>query len=177
MKRLSVILTVVGIAILAAGIGWEVASPWWTLRNMRDAARERDGERLAGYVDFPRVRADLREQLIAAADKRIPVAAIQAIVGKHAVDRVVDRAIKAIVSPEGLRVALEVPPQRKNSSAESSGAAAKKSCGMTRESLDRFRVRCAKLPTGSGDLVFEREGFGWRLVGTDLPDDDGASVS
>lgn len=177
MKRRSVFLAIAVVAILAAGIGWELASPWWTLKNMRDAARERNSERLASYVDFPRVRADLREQLIAAANKRIPVAAIQAIVGKHAVDRVADRAIKPIVSPEGLRLALDVAPQGTKSSDEPSGAAAKSSCGMTRESLDRFRVRCAKLPTGSGDLVFEREGFGWRLVGIDSPDDGAAAAS
>jgi len=176
MRRRSIILAIVIVVTLAATVTWEVASPWWTLKSMRDAARARDSEQLASYVDFPRVRADLHDQLIAAANKRIPVAAIQAIVGKHAVDRVADRAIKLIVSPEGLRLALDVAPQGKGANGEGSGAA-RNSCGMTRESLDRFRVRCAQLPTGRGDLVFEREGFGWRLVGIDLPEDDGASVS
>ena len=175
MRRRSTVLAIVIVATIAAIITWEVASPWWTLKGMRDAARARDSERLASYVDFPRVRADLHDQLIAAAGERIPVAAIQAIVGKHAVDRVADRAIKLIVSPEGLRLALDVAPQGKGANGEGSGAA-KDSCGMARDSLDRFRVRCAHLPTGSGDLVFEREGLGWRLVGIDLPDDFGARI-
>jgi len=138
---------------------------------MRNAARAGDSDRLAGYIDFPRVRSDLHDQLIAAADKRIPLAAIQEIVGKHAVDRVADRAIRTIVSPEGLRVALDVASQGRSASDASSGAAATKSCGMKREGLNRFRIRCAKLLTGRGDLTFEREGLGWRLVGIDLPDD------
>src|SRR5690349_4173100 len=132
MKRRPVFFAIAVATILAAGIGWQVASPWWTLKNMRDAARKRDSERLASYVDFPRVRSDLHDQLIAAADERIPVAAIQAILGKHAVDRIADRAINLIVSPEGLRVALDVAPQGKSSSGESAGPAAKSSCGMTR---------------------------------------------
>lgn len=176
MRRRSIVLAIAIVAIIAAAITWEIASPLWTLKNMRDAARARDSERLASYVDFPRVRAGLHDQLIDAADKRIPISAIQAIVGKRAVDRVVDRAIKVIVSPEGLGLALDVAAQGKGANGEDSDAA-RNSCGMTRESLDRFRVRCAQLPTGRGDLVFEREGLGWRLVGIDLPDGDADAAS
>jgi len=55
------------------------------------------------------------------------------------------------------------------------GAAARK-CGVKRDGFSHFRLRCAKLPNGEGDLVFERRGLGWVLVGIDLPKDYGAAI-
>lgn len=164
MRRRSILLGTIVIAVVASSIAWEVASPWWTLKNMRDAAAAQDSDRLASYVDFPRVRTGLREQLIDAADKRVPARAFEALLGKHRVDRVVDRVIDSLVSPQSLRIALDAADKRSES-----GGSAKPACGMKRESLDQFRLRCAQLSIGQADLEFEREGFGWRLVGVDLP--------
>ena len=111
MSRRAVIIAIVVVAVLASGIAWEVASPWWTLKDMRDAAKAGNGDRLASYVDFPRVRADLREQLIDAANEKIPARAFEAILGKHRVDRIIDPVINAIVSPKSLQVALDVAPK------------------------------------------------------------------
>ena len=164
MSRRSLALAITAVVLLALAVTWEVASPWWTLREMRDAAAARDTEKLATYVDFPRVRIDLREQLIGAADKRVPARAFEALLGKHRVNRVVDRVIDNLVSPESLRIALDAAAKR----SEDRGSP-KPTCGMKRESLDQFRLRCAQLPTGQADLEFERERLAWRLVGIDLP--------
>ena len=171
MRRLSILLATVVVVIVASGLAWEIASPWWTLRNIRDAATERDSEKLASYVDFPRVRADLREQLIDAADRRVPARALEAVIGKRSVDRLIDPVIDAVVSPNSLKVALDVAPK-----ADAPKDAAKGACGMKREGFERFRVRCARLPDGPGDLVFERHGFGWKLVGIDLADEYGIRI-
>ena len=47
---------------------------------------------------------------------------------------------------------------------------------MKREDLSHFSVRCAKLANGQADLRFERQGFSWKLVGIDLPDEYGARI-
>ena len=60
---------------------------------------------------------------------------------------------------------------------KSPATSADRKCGMHRESLERFRLRCAQLAGVRADLIFEREGLGWRLVEIDLPDSDGAKVS
>ena len=171
MRRRAVLFAAVAVAIVASGLAWEIASPWWTLKNMRDAAAAQDSERLASYVDFPRVRDDLREQLIDAANRRVPARAFEAILGKRRVDRIIDPVIDAVVSPQSLKVALDMAPN-----AEEPKSDAKRACGMKREGLGHFRVRCARLPNGPGDLEFERRWFGWKLVGIDLPDEYGARI-
>ena len=173
MSKRSFRFTLLAAALIALAAAWEVVSPWWTLKGMRDAARARDSERLASYIDFPRVRSDLRDQLIGLAGKKLPVPGYEAFVRRYGSGRIIDPIVDVIVSPEALRVALLIAPR---SSAGGSGPAAKRTCGMKRESLGRFRVRCARLPNGEADLVFERSGFGWRLVGVDLPGDYGSAV-
>ena len=165
-------LVLLAVALIAVAIGWEVASPWWTLKNMRDAARAGDSDRLASYIDFPSVRSGLREQLIALADRKRPAPAYEAFGRKYGAGLIIDPIVDVIVSPNALRVALIVAP-----SSGSTDAGAKRSCGMKRDGLERFRVRCARLSNGQADLVFERRGLGWRMVGIDLPDDYGDAVS
>ena len=171
MSRRSLILAIIAIAFLALAATWEIASPWWTLKNMRDAAAAQDSEKLASYVDFPRVRADLREQLIDAANRKIPARAFEAIVGRRSVDRVIDPVIDVMVSPKSLNIALDVAPKVDGPKGDR-----KRACGMKRQGLEHFRVRCAQLPDGPGDLVFERRAFGWKLVGIDLADDYGTQI-
>jgi hypothetical protein len=168
MSKRLVLLVVALVAIVAA---WEVASPWWTLRNMRDAARARDGERLSSYIDYPRVRSNVRQQLMGLADAR-GASPLESFVRRVGASLVVDPAVDAIVSPKALRLAFIVGPENKRNVDAADGK-----CGMTRESLDRFRVRCARLAKGRADLIFEREGLGWRLVAIDLRDKYGATVS
>jgi len=170
MRRRWILIAIVAAAVLASGIAWEVASPWLTLKGMRDAARASDSDRLASYVDFVRVRADLRRQVIRHVDGRFPGHSLEAVVARKGVRLVVDPIVDVIVSPESLKVALEFAPK-----SEGSGAA-KQPCGMKREDLSHFRVRCAQLPNGLGDLKFERQGFGWKMVGIDLLDDYGARI-
>ena len=172
-KRASCIV-VLAVAVVALGAAWEIASPWWTLKSMRDAARARDSERLASYIDFPRVKSDLRDQLIALADRKRPAPAYEAFVRRYGAGLIIDPIVDVIVSPKTLRVALLITSKASGRGTESG---AKQQCGMTRESLGRFRVRCAQLPNGKADLIFERRGLGWRLVGIDLPDDYGATIS
>ena len=163
----AVLLSVAVVVVLDA------ASPWWTLKNMRDAAVARDSERLATYIDFPRVRSNLREQLVSLADAKGPSPAYEAVLRRVGVRSIIDPIIDVIVSPEAMRVALMVAPSR---SSETRADGATESCGVKRDGVRQFRLRCARLPNGNADLVFERRGFGWVLVGIDLPADYGALV-
>jgi len=171
MRRRSIWLAIVVVAILASGVGWWVTSPWWTLKSMRDAIRADDNDRLASYIDFPRVRADLRDQLIQDVKARLPPNYFSPLVVKQGARLIADPIVDLIVSPKSLKLALDIAPK-----SESSDGASKQNCGMTREDLNHFRFRCARLPGGQADLRFERQGFGWKLVGIDLPDDYGAKI-
>jgi hypothetical protein len=50
-------------AILALVGGWWYASPLWTLREMRQAAMERDADRFSSYIDYPAVRDSLKAEI------------------------------------------------------------------------------------------------------------------
>jgi len=164
-KRVGILLIVLAIGLAA---GWEFASPWLTLKAMRDAARAGDSERLATYVDFPKLRANVRDELVESIAARVPTPGLAGLTDKIG-RKIVRPIVDVIVSPASLRVALLTMPPPKG---ETSG----RKCGIKRDGLSHFRLRCAKFPHGEGDLVFERRGLGWVLVGADLPADYRAAV-
>jgi hypothetical protein len=86
--RKSRVLAAAALTLLLA-VGWWFGSPWWTLWRMREAARAGNSEALAGYVDFPALRASTRAKL---APRLGPFASL---------------AVDALVSPAALRLALQ----------------------------------------------------------------------
>ena len=93
--------------IIAAGATWYVASPGWTLNQMKAAADADDSDALNTYIDYPALREDLKAetmaQMIAEANKdksgfgRLGLAIGTAMVGP---------VIDGLVTPAGMRVAL-----------------------------------------------------------------------
>lgn len=148
----------VGVSLLVVAAGWYVASPWWTLKNMRDAARSRDGDRLASYIDFPAVRQSASDELAEEVDARLP-----GLLPKKLIEKLGRPVVDALVSPDVLRAALIAKPKGKGSGADN--------CGLSRQGLSEFRLRCAQLANGQADLIFRRRGLGWVLAGIDLPSD------
>ena len=71
-----------------AAAGWWFGSPWWTLWRMREAARAGDSGTLAGYIDFPALRASARARL------------------RPSLGPLAGPAADALVSPAALRLAL-----------------------------------------------------------------------
>ena len=51
--------------ILLAAVGWILGSPYYTLWQMREAARANDADRLSAFVDYPALRADLKSEISA----------------------------------------------------------------------------------------------------------------
>ena len=165
-RRILALLIVLALALAA---GWDVASPWLTLKAMRDAARARDSEKLASYIDFAKLRANLNDEVAATLEARAPPHSFETWTAKFGVAFVVRPIVDFIVSPKALQIALLTAPPK--------GADARtQQCGVKRDGLNHFRLRCAKLPNGEGELIFERRGLGWVLVGIDLPKDYGAAI-
>lgn len=55
-----------GVLLLGAAVGvalWWLASPWWTLWEIKAAAERRDYSALASHIDFPALGEDLRGQI------------------------------------------------------------------------------------------------------------------
>lgn len=163
---------IVGLCAGLAAAGWLYASPFWTLKAMRDAAEARDAEALAAYVDFPALRADLKSDLSAAmmAEMARARATEDMSARPDALGlAMLDPLIEGMVSPAGLQMMFAGNPAAASPAtpAPLREVSASGEVTVTRNGLSEFRV------SGKGDdpaaLVFRRDGLGWRLVGIDLP--------
>jgi hypothetical protein len=175
MRRRKTIIAAAAALLLVAG-GWYWGSPWWTLRQMREAAEARDAQALSSYVDFPTLRettkSQLRTQLMAQADapeEKEGFGALGAAFGMALMGPMVD----TLLTPEALRLAFLKTPQRK---AESGGKQAPlgadaSEAELVRTSFGEFRLRKKDSKGEEGDLIFRRHGLGWKLEEIRIPSD------
>jgi hypothetical protein len=157
------------VILIAVGAGW-YASPIWTLSAMRDAAKAHDAERLSAHVDYPALRADLKQDIgayvTAEAARGSPVEGgnLAAGIALAFIGPVIDAA----VSPKGIE-AMFVAEDRSASGARVNAVPV--STGdhpvIERGGFNSFRVHGQDASKGA--LVFRREGLSWKLVGVDLP--------
>ncbi|MDQ3144274.1 MAG: DUF2939 domain-containing protein [Pseudomonadota bacterium] len=180
MKKVLIVLAVLAIA----AAGWFYASPWWTLRAMREAAGERDSAALSAYVDYEALRTDLkgdlRRSMMAEMSKQPdnPFASI----GMAIATGLIDPLVEAAISPEGVEAMFAGQGEGEKADApatagpsapptpQTAPSLAKAAPGddpvVERVSLDEFRVRGAEKDSA---LIFRRHGLGWKLSAVDLP--------
>jgi len=163
-------LLLLALVAVALGVGWWVASPWWTLRSMQQAARARDAAGVADHVDFPALRDDLKGEVLAglvadARRSRDPSARIGAALGGVLVGPMID----GLVTPQMLATAFaaRAGTAKTARSVPSRAFDVGEAPTIERTGLSEFRL----VPTAAkgGALVFRRQGVSWRLVGVDLP--------
>jgi hypothetical protein len=144
------------------------------------SVRAGDKYRTELYVDFPRVRGSLREQLNAQIGESIakdmqdnPLAALGAMVGTVAVDR----AVEAFVTPEGLQRLMEseLPAVGDKEGSESRVAIARHAYDkIGLEWLSASSIRVLIFEEGTGTVAttarLERQGLRWRVVDIEVPD-------
>ncbi len=180
MKKVLIVLAVLAIA----GAGWFYASPWWTLRAIREAARDRDSAALSAYVDYEALRTDLkgdlRRSMMAEMGKQPenPFASIGVAIATGLIDPIVEAA----VSPAGVEAMFAGQRAEEQADAAASatpgtapapskmpslaGAAPGYDPVIERVSLDEFRVLGEDKDSA---LIFRRHGLGWKLSAVDLP--------
>ena len=174
---------VVGLLLLAAAVTWYVASPWWTLRQMAEAARAHDAAALSGYVDYPKLRASTKAQVHARFDRlsagSISNAGSILIV---ATDLIADDLVDQVITPKGLETifVMERTPSKDAAPYGEAGSerAPDKPTGLgaanreiVREGLNGFRLHAKGKAGQDGDLIFERHGLSWKLARIQLPED------
>jgi len=173
---------VLGLALLVAAVaGWWLASPWWTLTAMRDAARAHDQAKLSAYVDYPALRTDLKEEMMRQMISPGETEGGDSVV-KLVAATIAGPLIDAAVTPQGVQAMFdsERVAERPGATPETSAGrlphlpAAKDSPVIERDGLSQFRVH-AREP-GSATMVFRRSGLGWKLAGVDLPPPPHASA-
>lgn len=165
---------------LAVGAAVFLASPWWSIAGLVQSVRAGDKYRTELYVDFPRVRASLREQLNAQIGESMakdmqdnPFAALGAMIGTVAVDR----AVEAFVTPEGLQRLMEneLPIEGFKEKSDSRVAIARHAYDkIGLEWLTSSSIRVLIFEEGTGTVAttarLERVGLRWRVVDVEIPD-------
>lgn len=164
-KAIAAILLAVALAA-----GWWFGSPYWTLSQIRAAAKSNDADAISAYVDYPALRQDVKEKLtermVGLTSGNDATSKLGRAMGMALVTPMVD----TFVSPAGLKTAFE---RIGTGGAAKAGAAVRGQGGKEKQpkverlGFNSFRVGDPDQP-GSG-LVFERRGLGWKLAGIDLP--------
>jgi hypothetical protein len=157
--------------IIAAGVAWYLASPGWTLHQIKAAADTNDPEALNAYIDYPAVREDLKaeimDQMRAEAKKdKSGYGGLGLAIGTVVVGPVIDR----LVTPGGMRAALMAKRDQAQLEAAPPAASALRLPDdpvIVRRGFSEFLVASKRQPKSG--LVYKRRGLSWKLSGVDLP--------
>lgn len=158
-----------GLAVAAGG--YAAGSPYWVARELGKAVEKGDVEGFRRLVDFEAVRADFKHQITAQVTEGVGHSSVAAL-GSMIAGALADRAVDALVTPEGLqRAILARRVLLGQGSAPSPAGGAFDGARLGYESWSRFVIT---LPTDFTDvkLMLDREGIGWKLVAVRLPFDD-----
>lgn len=166
-KLLSVLIVVTALLL---GAGWYFGSPKWTLYQMHSAASAKDARSLEAYVDFPSVRESLKAQLKAhmmremQKEKDNPFAGLGMALGMGMADSLID----GLVTPSSLQAMFDSQPENDGDDKLSNIKPAK--LKMSRQGLSEFELMDPADPEGA-NIIFRREGLGWKLVEIRVPTD------
>jgi hypothetical protein len=171
------IRTLAAAALLAIAVT-SAASPWWTLHRLQAAVARHDADAVAAQVDFPALRASVKEQAFAAmggkagetaggSDGGNPFAAF----GRKMAMAVVDPLVDAAVSPEGVATMVEHgrigigQPAPAAGTSDTAPARDKPRYALAYRGLNSFAVTARD----GGSFIFRRDGlWTWKLAGIDL---------
>jgi hypothetical protein len=162
-----------GVLLVAAATSF--ASPWWSLHRLRNAVARHDADAVSAQVDFPALRASVKEQLQASigrdvdsADGGNPFAEI----GRKFAMAVANPLIDAAVSPEGVAAMVEhgkiaiAKPAPASEAPGTEPAQEHPRYALHNRGWDRFAVTAQD----GGSFIFRRDGlWSWKLAGVDFP--------
>lgn len=162
------------LALLFAGV-WMYFSPYLAFRKMQNAAEAGDTAALDQLVDFPRLRASVKQGVSTAVSREVddhsnPLAAVAGFVAGRLASPVVD----AVVSPQGIAALTRGDTRGGREGGRPRVDAPDLEAKRRYESLDRFVIHFVEEDSGKERvaLVMEREGIaGWKLVGVRLPEE------
>ncbi|GAB3367689.1 DUF2939 domain-containing protein [Lysobacter rhizosphaerae] len=178
MKKWLILVVVIFLAIA----GWIAAGPFLTIHAIRGAIQEQNAAKLSQYVDFPALRASLRQQVDdyvvrrAGPDMQANLfGAVALQLASGATDGIVD----ALATPAGLAAVMEgrnfwyyrLSGQRRDADSHASTAPRDPLEGARYafESPSRFTATVKNADGAPVVFVLARRGFSWRVTEVILP--------
>lgn len=152
--------------------GWYLASPWLAMKALADAAQAGDTAALEEQVDFPALRASAAEQITQAARRQQAEGGIMGRIGGELLERVGPEMTERMLTPDAMGnvvmvggLAAGLLPERLRGQ--------ELSWDVHRDGLDHFTAEGTFEDGSTGpDLIFARDGIGWKLTGFRLNDPD-----
>jgi len=163
--------------VLVAFVATYIWSPFHAAAALGQAVRNGDRDALSIQVDFPAVRASLKDQFVAQlarraagnkAFKKNPLIGLALMFLPTIVDRIVD----AVVTPDGVIAILSRPMGGPGAHGQ---AKTKWNHSWHFIDLDHFKTEYSEAedPSIAFGLLFERRGlFAWKLARLDVPADE-----
>lgn len=162
------------VAVVLAATSY--ASPWWRLQQLRTAVSERDAGRVAGFVDFPALRASVKAEVMGHMGVSPPGqdgGGLLGGVGRALAGVVVDPLVDALVSPAGVTAMLEtgdVRIRRKPGAGMPPPAPSEEKVRYVLSYRSWDRVAIAREGGEGGAFILHRHGlWTWKLGGIELP--------
>ena len=173
LRRASVaVASLAAVPVLAFG-SWYAASPRLTLNAMQSAALSGDVSGFSNHVDYPALRQSLKSELrahITAEADAAPRNSLKAL-GLAMAIGFVEPLVDSSVSPEAVGLVIasfgQGNPLAGSPALESLSLLATPDLSIRREGLDRFHVT-VEGSANAPELLFQRDGWRWRLSGVDL---------
>ena len=152
------------------------ASPWWRLQQLRDAVSERDATRVAGFVDFPALRENVKAQVMGRMGAGAPGqdhGGLLGNFGRTLAGVVIDPLVDALASPAGVTAMLEAGDVRvryKTGDGMSPPSSSQDKVRYTLSYRSWDRVAIEREGGDGGAFILHRHGlWSWKLGGIELP--------
>ena len=166
----------IALAVLVLAVAYGLAMPYFTVNDMRAAARERDAAALSAHIDFASVRQSFKDQFAAKVEGKLSAEPQNAFarVGADVLSNLLGGVIDMLVTPEGIRrlmsgVELYSGNERERQVQRNDRREPFANASRRYESPNRF-VTTVKTEDGEPiDFVLHRRGLGWKLAEIRLP--------
>lgn len=163
-------------AIGALLIGYIIGLPYLTAYEMKVAAKNRDGEALSEYIDFPSVRQNLREQMNARLTKELSGEKLKenpfAVLGAAFAGVMIDKALDAYVTPAGITQLMagnKLDEKSDKVADDNFSNDPFQNSSMAYESTRKFVINVKDDAGESVKFVLRRNGMDWKLTEIILP--------
>lgn len=170
-RTLGSLVAVIATALFGVSV---YASPYWTLYRLKLAAERHDGDTISHHVDYPAVRASVKNQMLQLVEQQMQLPGLQnnpaAATMKEWETAMIGPLVDTLVSPANLAAAFH------GKASASEGRQHSQSDDAVSEDLVlNYRswsdvALCEKGHESEGCLVFRRQGLWmWRLVAIEIP--------
>lgn len=150
------------------------ASPYIALYNIKNAAEQKDADKLSGYIDFPSVKQSIKDQVkaamaeeLAASDEQDGFEALGTMLAAAMIDPLVD----GLVTPDGVALMLQgqkLDFDSSNDTSEDKATAKNEDIDYKAGylSFNRFKVQIIDADDSdeSLDVIMHRDGLSWKVT-------------